>query len=113
MPNSSLAMQIPSWFGSAGGTGSVGSMGPPPARFPPSVSTRTPAQAAGAAAPWSGPDWPANSGSVARSHGGGHSLGSYSLYGRSVDMMDVVNNMIDAGGVFQISSLEIDTFYCC
>lgn len=91
MPSGSLAMQIPGFFGSVGG----GSMGPPPARFP--LSSRTPPPATGGAAPWSGPDWPAVAGSAARSLGGGHSLGGFSIYGRSVDMMDVVNHMMDSG----------------
>ena len=93
MPSGSLAMQIPGFFGSMG----AGSMGPPPARFPP--SSRTPPPATGSAAPWGGPDWPAAGGSAARSLGGGHSLGGFSIYGRSVDMMDVVNNMMDGGEI--------------
>ncbi len=86
LPNDGGAMFIPGGGGTPASSG-AGSMMPPPARFP---AGRTPG-----GGHWTGPSWPA-----ARSvgGGGGHSLGSPSLFGRSVDMVDLAVQMMgDAG----------------
>jgi hypothetical protein len=60
---------------------------------------------------WSGPDWPA---SLGRSAGGashmgmGTSLGmGTSPFGRSVDMVDVVTQLMEAGGAWCLRLLTI------
>ena len=91
LPNDGGAMFIPGGGGTPASSG-AGSMLPPPARFP---AGRTPGGGPGSVGlHWTGPSWPA-----ARSvGGGGHSLGSPSLFGRSVDMVDLaVQLMGDAG----------------
>jgi len=87
LPNDGGPMLIPGGGGTPASSG-AGSMLPPPARFP---AGRTPG-----GGHWTGPSWPA-----ARSvggGGGGHSLGSPSLFGRSVDMVDLAVQMMGDGG---------------
>lgn len=83
------AMLIPRMFHPGGGM-TNGSMGPPPNRMP-TGSVQKPATPQ-----WTGPDWPA---SLGRSMGAQSHMGmGTSPFGRSVDMVDVVTQLMEAGG---------------
>lgn len=84
------AMLIPGGMFHPGGGMTNGSMGPPPNRMP-TGSVQKPATPQ-----WTGPDWPA---SLGRSVGGHSHMGmATSPFGRSVDMVDVVTQLMEAGG---------------